>query len=223
MRLYGTPPTRALRPIWILNELNLDCEIIPVDLPGGEHTEPLFLAINPFGKVPVLVDGELVVAESAAIPLYLAERYGGGRLIPTDIAERALMHQWLFFLVTEIEQPLWRIALHTAIYREDQRRPAEIPLAKADCLRMLAPLERHMTDRSFLVGTSLTVADFVAAYTLDWADETQMLEVFPNLSAFVARMYRRADAPPTINEGFAALEAGCIAGRRRTDGPATYA
>lgn len=215
MKLYGTPPTRALRPIWILNELDLDCELVPVNLPGGEHTEPPFLAINPLGKVPVLVDGDLVVAESAAISLYLAERYGGGRFLPTDIAERALMHQWLFFLVTEIEQPLWRIALHTAIYPEGQRQPADIPLAKADCLRMLAPLDHHMKDRTFLVGGAPTVADFIAAYTLDWADEAEMLEGFPHLSAFVERMYQRTAAPPTIKEGFAALHAGRVAGRRR--------
>ena len=77
MKLYGIPPTRAVRPLWLLNELDLECEIIPVDIPNGEHRKPPFLAINPLGKVPVLVDGDLVVAESAAISMYLAERYGG--------------------------------------------------------------------------------------------------------------------------------------------------
>ena len=76
MKLYGVPPTRALRPLWLLNELSLDHEAIPVNIPQGEHLQPEFLA-NPFRKVPVPVDGAVVVAESAAISLYLAERYGG--------------------------------------------------------------------------------------------------------------------------------------------------
>ncbi|QYU68138.1 glutathione S-transferase [Leptolyngbya sp. 15MV] len=115
MKLYGLPPTRALRPIWLLNELELDCEIVPVDLPAGEHLRPEFLAINPLGKIPVLEDGDFRIAESAAISLYLAERYGGGRFIPADLEGRLRMQGWILFLVTEIEQPLWRMALHTFI------------------------------------------------------------------------------------------------------------
>jgi glutathione S-transferase len=223
VKLYGIPPTRAVRPLWLLNELDLDCEIIPVDIPNGEHRKPPFLAINPLGKVPVLVDGDLVVAESAAISMYLAERYGGERFIPSDVKERALMHQWVFFLVTEIEQPLWRIALHTVIYPEAERQPAEIPLARRDCRRMLAPLECHMEGRAFLVGSAPTVADFIAAFTLDWAAEEGSLEGFSNLLSFVERMYHRPAAPPTITEGFDALKAGAFADRFRTKAPTAFA
>ncbi|WP_333834942.1 glutathione S-transferase family protein [Rubrimonas sp.] len=215
MKLYGIPPTRAVRPLWLLNELDLACEIVPIDISNGEHLAPPFLAINPFGKVSVLVDGDLVVAESAAISLYLAERYGGGRFIPGDVAERAFMHQWIFFLVTEIEQPLWRIALHAFIYPEHERLADEPPLARRDCRRMLAPLEQHMEGRAFLVGASPTVADFIAAFTLDWASEEDLLGDHPNLLGFVERMYARPAAPPTIKEGFAALQAGISADRFR--------
>jgi glutathione S-transferase len=215
MKLYGTPPTRALRPLWLLNELGLDYETVPVNIRGGEHLQPEFLAINPFGKVPVLVDGDVVVAESAAISLYLAERYGGGRFVPEAIEDRAKMYQWVMFLVTEIEQPLWRIALHTVIYPEAERRPDELPLAERDCRRMLVPLERHLADREFLVGADPSVADFIGAYTLDWADEAGFLDQSPNLKRFVQRMYERQAAPPTIREGFAALKRGTFAPLRR--------
>lgn len=215
MKLYGIPPTRALRPIWILNELRLDCEIVPVDIPAGEHHGAAFRALNPFGKVPVLVDGDVRIAESAAISLYLAERYGRGRFIPDDVGMRAEMYQWLFFLVTEIEQPLWRDALHSAIYPEHERRPEEIALAHRDCRRMLDPLEAHLTGRDWFVGTSPTVADFVGAFTLDWARERGLLDGSPASSTFLARMYERETAPPTIDEGFAVLGAGGIPGRYR--------
>ena len=215
MKLYGIPPTRALRPLWLLNELDLDCEVVMVDLPGGEHREPDFLALNPFGKVPVLVDGGLAVTESAAIPFYLAGAQGGGRFLPTAVPERAAMYQLSFFLVAEIEQPLWRIALHSAIYPEAERRPDEIPLAARDCRRMLEPLERHIADRATLVGSDLTVTDFIAAYTLDWAGEAGLLDGSPNLAAFVERMYARPAAPPRIAEAFAVLRAGGIPSRWR--------
>ena len=215
MKLYGIPPTRALRPIWLLNELGLDCEIVPVDIPAGEHRGAEFRAINRFGKVPVLVDGDLRVAESAAISLYLAERYGGERFIPGDIAQRALMYQWIFFLVTEIEQPLWRIALHSVIYPEAERRPEEIALARRDCREMLERLDERMTGRDWFVGSQPSVADFIAAFTLDWADEAGLLDRSPALKAFVERMYARDKAPPVIREAFEALHAGRLPGRFR--------
>lgn len=198
LKLYGTPPTRALRVIWLLNELGLEYEMVPVDLLGGEHREHDFLTLNPAAKVPVLVDGDLVITESAAIQLYLAEKNPEADYIPTTVEGRAQMYRWIFFLVTEIEQPLWRIARHTFIYPENQRLPQDIDLARQEGIEMVAVLERHMKDREFLVGDRLSVADFTAAYTLDWANEEQMLENAPRLKAYLEQLYARPKAPPTI-------------------------
>lgn len=198
LKLYGTPPTRALRVIWLLNELGLEYEMVPVDLLGGEHRERDFLTLNPAAKVPVLVDGDLVITESAAIQLYLAEKNPEADYIPTTVEGRAQMYRWIFFLVTEIEQPLWRIARHTFIYPENQRLPQDIDLARQEGIEMVAVLERHMKDREFLVGDRLSVADFTAAYTLDWANEEQMLENAPRLKAYLEQLYARPKAPPTI-------------------------
>ncbi|MGE0488597.1 MAG: glutathione S-transferase family protein [Vulcanimicrobiota bacterium] len=206
MKLYGTPPTRVIRVLWLLNELGLECEMVPVDLRAGEHRTDRFLAINPAGKVPVLVDGEVVLTESAAIALYLAEKCPDQGLIPQNLGLRAQMYRWIFFLVTEIEQPLWRMARHSSIYPEEQRLPADVKLAASECKQMAAVLEEHMRGREFLVGDGLTVADLLAAYTLDWAGQVKLLEQCPNLKAFVARMYARPTAPPTIAEAFAALQ-----------------
>lgn len=198
LKLYGTPPTRALRVIWLLNELGLEYEMVPVDLLGGEHRKHDFLTLNPAAKVPVLVDGDLVITESAAIQLYLAEKNPEAGYIPTTVEGRAQMYRWIFFLVTEIEQPLWRIARHTFIYPENQRLPQDIDLARQEGIEMVAVLERHMKDREFLVGDRLSVADFTAAYTLDWANEEQMLENAPRLKAYLESLYARPKAPPTI-------------------------
>ncbi len=116
------------------------------------------------------------------------------------------MYRWIFFLVNEIEQPLWRIALNTTIYPEKDRVPADITNATRDCKKMVAVFERHMADRDFVAGNRLSVADFIAAYTLDWANEAQMLADAPRLRSFMANMYARPTAPMTIKQGFAALK-----------------
>src|SRR5918996_5523553 len=167
MKLYEFAPTRSLRVRWTLQELGVDYESIPVNLVAGEHRRPEYLKINPAGRVPVLVDGDLVLTESVAIVLYLADKYSNKGLIPTDVKERAQVNRWLLFAATELEQPLWRISRHTVLYPEDQRLPGDVILASRDFKEMAAVLEEHMQGRQFVVGDSVTVADFVLAYTLD--------------------------------------------------------
>jgi glutathione S-transferase len=121
------------------------------------------------------------------------------------LADRAQMYRWIFFLVTEIEQPLWRIALNTTIYPEMDRVPADIKNATRDCKKMVDVFEQHMSGREVVAGDRLSVADFIAAYTLDWANEAKMLGDAPRLKAYLKTMYARPTAPMTIKEGFAAL------------------
>src|SRR5438034_11228483 len=115
MRLYEFGPTRSIRARWTLQELGVEFEPITVNLVAGEHRRPEFLKINPAGKLPVLVDGDLVLTESVAIVLYLAEKYPQKRLLPTDVRTRAEANQWLLFAATELEQPLWRITRNRSL------------------------------------------------------------------------------------------------------------
>ncbi|AFT68629.1 Glutathione S-transferase domain protein [Alloalcanivorax dieselolei B5] len=206
IKLYGTPPTRALRVIWLLNELGLEYQMLPVDILRGETRQPDFLALNPAGKVPVLVDGDLVITESSAIQLYLADKYSQAGFIPETVEDRAKMYRWIFFLATEIEQPLWRIARHTFLYPEEKQLPQDVDLARQECLEMLAVLEQHMKTHEFMVAGRLSVADFNAAYTLDWANEEEMLGDMPRLTEYLKAMYSRPAAPPSISGVLAAQE-----------------
>jgi glutathione S-transferase len=205
MKLYGFAPTRSLRVQWMLQELGLDFEYVQVDPTKGEHRRPEFLALNPAGKIPVLVDDDLVLNESIAIVLYLAEKYPQKGLLPADLRARADTYRWLLFTATELEQPIWRIARHTHQYPVEKRLPAEIPLARQDFLDMAAVMEKHLETRPVLVGESVTVADLVAAYTLDMASMVHLLESLPNLSAYMERMYARPKAPQRIAQAFASL------------------
>ncbi|WP_437708421.1 glutathione S-transferase family protein [Sorangium sp. So ce448] len=207
MKLYEFAPTRSIRVRWTLQELGVDFETVQVNLRAGEHRRPEFLKLNPAGKLPVLVDGDLVLTESVAIVLYLAEKYPEKGLLPADPRERAKVNQWLLFAATELEQPLWRIARHKFLYPEDKRQPGDIPVARDDFKAMAAVLEKHMDQRQFVVGDRVTVADLVMAYTLDWANEADLLGDFPQLRSYMDRMYARPHAAPRIAQAFASLNA----------------
>jgi glutathione S-transferase len=203
MKLYEFPPTRSIRVRWTLQELGVDFDAVTVNLMAGEHRQPEFRAINPAGKIPVLVDGDLVLTESVAIVVYLADKYPEKRFLPADPRGRAEAMRWLLFTATELEQPLWRMAKHNFIYPEERRLPADIALAREDFAAMAAVVERHMAGRDFVVGDSATVADFVLGYTLDWAQLSNALNGFPHLERYLDRMYARPHAPMRIKDAFA--------------------
>lgn len=205
MKLYGMGPTRSLRARWALQELDAEFEFVPVNLLAGEHRHPDFLRLNPAGKLPVLVDGDQVITESAAIVMYLADKYADKGLMPANLQDRAQAYRWSLFAVTELEQPLWRIARHSFVYPEARRLPADIPLAREEFREMAAVLEQHMAGREFIVGDRISIADCVTAYVLDWGNENGLVADLPNLNAYLERMYARPKAPQRIAAAMAGL------------------
>jgi len=208
MKLYGFGATRSHRTLWALRELDAEFEFVPVNLLNGEQRRPDFLLLNPAGRVPVLVDGDVVLTESAAIVMYLAEKYPAKGLLPADLKERAQVYRWVMFVVTELEQPLWRITRHTRLYPEDKRLPEDVALASQEFVAMAAVLDRHMEGRQFIVGDRITVADCVTAWTLDWGNERRLIDEYPRLRSYLERMYARPKAPQRIAAAFASLRTG---------------
>jgi glutathione S-transferase len=117
---------------------------------------------------------------------------------------------------------LWRISRHTALYPKEKRLPGEVALARQDFQDMAAVMEKHMTGRRFIEGDRVTVADFVAAYTLDWANEVHLLDASPQLRRYMDEMYTRPRAPLRIAAALAS-----VPGRRvcevRCAGPPRHA
>jgi glutathione S-transferase len=198
MQLYEFGATRSLRARWMLQELGVEFEPISVNLLAGEHRKPEFLKINPAGKLPVLVDRDVVVTESVAILLYLAEKYPLKGFLPRESVPRAQVFRWLLFAATELEQPLWRIVRHTRVYPEADRVPADVPIAAREFQEMAAVLDQHMQGRRYLVDDHITVADILTAYTLDWGHDAKLLGDFPRLVAYMEQMYARPNATPRI-------------------------
>jgi GST-like protein len=109
MKLYHFPSPNPQKVTFALKELGLDCELVPVDLAKAEQKQPAFLAVNPSGRVPVLVDGDATLTESHAILAYLGEKTG--RLWPSSAAARAQALQSLFFLSQHIMPAAGQVAL----------------------------------------------------------------------------------------------------------------
>jgi glutathione S-transferase len=164
MKLYGTKVSRALRSIWAAEEVGVDYEWIPTSFLAESKT-PEYLALNPNGRIPALVDGDLVLFESMAINLYLAKTYGG-KLYPSDPHDEARANQWTIWGMTELEPHLIPMVLHKVMLPEDQRDPAIVAKAEAEIERPLAVLDAHVSDREYLLGGDFTIADLNLAGAL---------------------------------------------------------
>src|ERR1700690_3734338 len=102
--LFHHPFSRAANTVWMLEEVGVDYELRFVDIMKGEHKHDDFVALNPMGKLPTLQDGTTIVTESAAIGLYLADRYSAGKLAPAlDAPERGTYLRWSLFAPSVIE------------------------------------------------------------------------------------------------------------------------
>lgn len=164
-RLYGTAASRALRAVWGIEETGIDYEHIPLGF-GADSKTPEYLAINPNGRIPALVDGELTLFESMAINLYLAQRYGGA-LYPQNPADQARAWQWSVWAISEIEPLQMRIVIQRVFTPEDRRDPAVVERATQALQRPLKVLDAALADRPWLLGEQFSVADLnVAAVML---------------------------------------------------------
>jgi glutathione S-transferase len=142
----------------LLSMLGLSCETKKPDLMKGEHKAPAFLALNPLGQVPVLVDGGVTLRDSQAILVYLARKYGGEDWLPSDPAKMAEVMQWLSFACNEIAWGTNRLRLAKMFkFNVDQE------LARKIADGALGVLEGRLKDSDWLVGNRPTIAD-IACY-----------------------------------------------------------
>lgn len=185
MQLYHFPSPNPQKVTFALEELGLDCEIVPVDLGKGEHRQPAFLAVNPFGRVPVLVDGALTLPESHAIIAYLGEKTG--RLWPASPGGRADALRWLFFLSQHIMPPAGDVALRlraklfgrpvdeATVARGEQALPAP-----------LAILEDHLADNKWMMGAVFGLVDCAYCPALNVVEKSGFgFNEFPRVAAYL--------------------------------------
>jgi glutathione S-transferase len=190
LTLHHAPLSRSLRVRWLLEELALPYRLETrsfADLRRPEH-----LALHPLGKVPVFADGNVVLFESGAIVQHLLERYGEGRLEPKrGSPERALFLQWLHYAEATVTPPLGLVVRHTVLLPEAERIPAVAEQARAQVAQVLAPVERALAGRAWLL-TEFGAADIMMGYSVKLASLLRLLgDAHPNLTAYLARCEER--------------------------------
>ncbi|MGK9050318.1 glutathione S-transferase family protein [Neorhizobium petrolearium] len=197
LKIYGVYRSRATRPLWLVEELGIPFEIVPV-IQGYRLPEPMapgarvntlspeFLAINPMGSIPSMDDDGFVLHESLAITLYLARKYGG-ELGPKDINEEALMVQWSLFGATSIETPALKISSTIAGGKQEtEEGKTEIDVAARLLKRPFDVLEKHLSKNSHMVGGRFTVADINVAEVVRYAQgHAPLFDSRPALKAWI--------------------------------------
>jgi glutathione S-transferase len=188
--IYGSPGSRARRPLWVARELRLDVEnIVPA---AGETKQPAFLGINPNGKVPALIEGDFKLFESFALSLYLAKKFGLRTLYPEDPQEEALVWQWTFWGLNELEKPLVSCLFDRVIKAEAERDEAAAEKAEQSLQAPLGVLDRSLEGRDWLLGNQFTVADINLAAVVALAKGARVsLSAFRNVENWRDRALSR--------------------------------
>lgn len=173
LKLYGGARSRASIVQWYLEELGVPYEFVLLDMQAGEHHQPEFLAINPMGKVPAIVDGDFQLWESGAILFYLAQKYGK---MPDSLEEQAKINQWILF---------GNATLGPGIFVEASRE-RETP-------KLLTPLNQILEKQPFLLGDELTAADVAVGSILAYIPMMLKLDLseYPAVVDYIKRISER--------------------------------
>jgi glutathione S-transferase len=193
LRIYGIARTRAFRALWMAKEVGLDYEHLPIEIGDAGARSPEFLAINPNGRLPFIVDNGFVLFESLAITLYLAKKYSNGNLYPGTLEGEAKAWQWSLWAVTEVDRGVNIWSLHAVRLPPAERDPVK----RNEALKVLAApfkvLDAAVAKQEYLLGNDFTVADLNVAAVISRAIDMDLSAV-PNLKGWLARCLERPAA-----------------------------
>ncbi len=191
MKLYGSGQSRSFRGLWALEETGLPYEYKET-IPGTDVTRSKdYRDLNFQGKVPTLVDGDLVITESGAILNYLATKKKDLQLMPfDDPGLRVKYDEICFFILSDFEQPLWTNGKHRFVLPKERRVSEVLETANWEFTRSQKALVKLMGDSDFAVGSHFSMADVLVAHTVNWAERFKF-EVEKSLLIYRDRMYER--------------------------------
>lgn len=195
LKIYGMAASRTSRPLWVAEELGLAYEHIALPYQGGATRTPGFLALNPNGHIPVIDDEGVLVWESMACCLYLAERFKGEAAVALAAgspAEMADILRWSFWSVTECEKDALTFLMHAVVMPVERRKPQLALEAGHRLLPAMRVLDQHLQARSYLAGERFTVADVCTASVLAWVQHSDaLMQACPNARAWLLRCLER--------------------------------
>lgn len=182
--LHHHPWSRAANVVWMLEEVGVPYELRWVDIMSGKQKAPDVVSINPMGKLPTLVDGDAVVTESAAIGLYLADRYAYGKLSPkVEDPNRGAYFRWSFFAPSVIEPATMAKA------GKWEAKESQVGWGTYDS--MIKSLHSAIEGKDFLLGKEFSMADVIFGGTLRYMLMVKSIEPTPVISGYVERLSAR--------------------------------
>lgn len=190
LTLYGSSKSRSGRCLWALEELGLKYEHVPVAPANAKSSDHLKLNAN--GHVPVLKDDNLILWESQAINLYLAEKYGKPPLWPASHEAHGDIYRWCFWAMTECEPNLVAILRNRILLPADKRNEEAARQAEANLKAPLQVLDDHLKNHPYLVGNDFTIADVGVAHVMSFAIPIKYdLAATPNVNAWLQKCLGR--------------------------------
>jgi glutathione S-transferase len=176
VKLYYASPSRAIRPRWLLEEIGAPYELVRLNLTAQEHKTPEYLAINPNGTVPALVDEGLKLFESSAICQYLADKFPQKALAPSvGTPERGLYYQWMHYAMTSLDVPIITIFHHSTLLPDNERIPGLVEKCTAELSAALRVVEMTLSRNDYIVGAAFSAADVIMGSCLIWAAAARLL------------------------------------------------
>jgi len=199
----GQGLARDMRVRWALEEVGQPCEVRLVSFEAMK--QPAHLALHPFGQIPTYEEGDLVLFESGAIVLHIAERHA--RLLPDDVNARARAIAWMFAALNTVEPPILELANAKLLERDKPWADERLPLVEDRVRNRLEQLSARLGDADWLDG-AFSAGDLMMVHALLRLKPSGMLDEFPKLAAYVAR----GEARPAYKRAFDAQLAVFTAG-----------
>ena len=199
----GKGLARDMRVRWALEEVGQPYDVRLVSF--EEMKQPAHLALHPFGQIPTYEEDDLVLFESGAIVLHLAERHAG--LLPDDANARARAISWMFAALNTVEPPIVERSMIGLLERDETWYAQRLPAVEGRLRKRLGELSRRLGDAEWLDG-AFSAGDLMMVSVLLRSKSSGILDEYPNLSAYVAR----GEARPAYQRAFAAQWAVNAAG-----------
>jgi len=203
LRVLGRVTSINVRKVlWALDELGLSYEREDWGLPLRDPNVPEYLALNPNGQIPVLIDGDFVLWESNAILIYLADRDGTGRLLPADAQLRARAMQWLLWQGAELN-PAWGYAVQALIrHTPGYEDPAKIAEAVARWTGKMEVLEGQLAKgNAYIAGDQFTIADIAMGLSIHrWFAIPYERKALPAVGDYYERLLLRQSGAPWMTD-----------------------
>lgn len=191
--------SRSTRILWLLEELGLSYELVTYERDQNFRAPPALAAIHPLGKAPVLVDDDLVLAESGTILRYLEQKYGDGRLVPAPgTPDRAIHNEWFDYVESSAALPVMLTLLGA---KTGGLSPGLAGFTAPELKKALRFISERVTDRTYLMGDRLTLADIQMSYLLAAVRNVGQLEAYPALAAYLERLEATAGLTKAIEVG----------------------